>query len=214
VSGMFYGDSYTVEESVLELLHAEHSKTGILNGCFVMFSPDDRKNGLRVLKKFDLQNVFLDTTLSGDTKANASIFRELLTAVEEADAVMGSSVTNNKDSHQPCGQIYVNFANLMDIINVEVDADDFEGYNPDAKHAFEDAFDAFLGERSVQNRISAILFQDSRGKGAANDYKWIARWLTKRFRAIPVLAKGMEAPQRMSRQSLLRKLGQKGSGQR
>eukprot|EP00449_Zooxanthella_nutricula_P033361 CAMPEP_0198491998 /NCGR_PEP_ID=MMETSP1462-20131121/3160_1 /TAXON_ID=1333877 /ORGANISM="Brandtodinium nutriculum, Strain RCC3387" /LENGTH=1167 /DNA_ID=CAMNT_0044220631 /DNA_START=77 /DNA_END=3575 /DNA_ORIENTATION=- len=187
LSGMFYGDMYTVEEQQLELMALAGTS---FDGCFVMCAPakDTRAAAMRVLRTFAVPNVFLDVTTETNVRFSislSSIEGMVLDAVHEADGIFHGNFypppRNRSDrvpGKAPRGEVYVNLVDLMETLNLTSDGT-FQ--NVDAQGKLEGIFSTWRADWVFQKRVTAILFEEGRGRAISDDYGTVAKWLRDSF---------------------------------
>lgn len=203
LSGLYYGDMYTVEEQFLHLLYKKEGEKG-MEGGFVMCGPgrDDRKVAMRLIRECKVPNLFLDVTTEPsvrfDARSISEVGDEILDALKEADGLFTHlgypkptiAGRGFEGQEAPMGQVYVNFVDLMECVDLQSTGDwsssdrNFENYAKDHENvrALEEMFSK-IQKMDHKNRITGILFEEGRGRGLHTDYACMAAWLRKHFEA-------------------------------
>ncbi|CAB9502120.1 expressed unknown protein [Seminavis robusta] len=204
LAGLYYGDMYSPEEQFLQLLHREEGRRG-MEGGFVMCGPSkkDRAKALQLIRECEVPNIFLDTalvpnirfrrskTMSENSKATGDDLMGALMAADKALADAGYPMAATTEDGAPMGQVYINFVDLMEFVNVTSEpvrgnGDDPRDYNMQFQEnvtKVEQIFDRLkkADSKGVGQRLTGILYEEGKGRADYRDYAKIAQWLRSHF---------------------------------
>jgi len=181
VAGLYYGETYTPETQILEVLAREGED---MAGTFAMFAPakPDRTKGLAAVRKYGVQNVFLDTSLVKSTRFADFDFRtvvmDALRDCQETLHGMGCSSTKDKrsidENVRASGEVFINLVDLFEFL-------DWNGETQKPNDAklddFKNALKLWRSSPAFKDRVSAILFEEGRGLAHYEDHQEFARQL-------------------------------------
>ena len=183
LAGLYYGDTYTVEEQFIQLLHAKEG-VDAFRGGFLMSGPSnqDRKKAFEVSRKYGVPNLFLDVTtvptVRFDSKTISQVGDDIISAVAEADTFLPPL----EEGDEPMGQIYVNLVDLMECVNLQfgkVFDTDPTDLMLDKEHV--EQLEMVFARMKSMPRIKGILFEEGRGRAIHTDYAIMTRWLRQHF---------------------------------
>ena len=186
ISALYYGDLYSVEDQILELMMERKES---FSGCFVMCGVSSRTRAIKAIRRFRVPNLFFDVQLLPNTRFKnqpiKNVTDAILSALQDADRVLPQRTDRGPSlrSYPAHGEVYVNFVDLMEFLDLEPNG----RVNHERNMTLATLFATLSANPSFKARVSGILFEESKGKASHTDYGLLARYLRAFFPNLKLL---------------------------